>query len=110
MKCRKVLSGMLGVVLLFSANTRAVNAEEIQLDNAMDQSNEINYVEIPKEEAIPSGLDEKEANYMDRQYEGKQYSVSEYKSTYNRKREVAENTDPNYAYIVENDMVVQGSV
>ena len=104
MKCKKIICGLLGIILMFSTNSGIVKAEDGSTDS------EINYVEISKEEVVPDSVEENKANRMERQYKGPEYSISGGVSTYSDESKDIENTDLNYAYLVEDEMVVQGAI
>lgn len=75
-------------------------------------SGSMGYVDINEcEELIPESLESKEFNRMGRSHTGFQTQIENIPS----ESDIAayadyDNTDPNYAYIVENDVVMQGTI
>lgn len=55
-------------------------------------------------------IDGMKFNEMERPYSGENYTIEERAGLYTESRDAAENTNPNNAYIVENDSVVQGTI
>lgn len=108
MKSRKIMSGLLAIALMLTINSGTVSAGEIKLDS-MNQDAKMKYAKM-EEVALDKSKEDNRVNYLERQYEGEQYKVKEGISDSRKRRNTAENTDPNYAYIVEDSMVVQGTV
>jgi len=55
-------------------------------------------------------IDGKEFNCIERPYVGENYAVTERSGLYSESRDASDNTDPNYAYVVSNDAVMQGTI
>lgn len=111
MKTKKVLSGLLAAILTLSFSSEPVHAAEIHAPDKQDLSAKMNYYEMEELE-LPDLDDEYKANYLERQYHGETFRITKDIgiSAYADEQSLSENTDPNYAFIVENDMVVQGTV
>lgn len=111
MKAKKFWSGLLAVSMMLTLGSGTVNAADLQTASEEDLSGKMEYYEMQEVELEDIG-GEDEANNLDRQYDGKQYTVTEdvAVSAFANEESPSENTDPNNAYVVENDMVVQGTI
>lgn len=109
MKSKKVMSGLLAIALMLTLNSGTVSAGEIHTDS-MNQDVKIEYAKMEEVTLNKSEEDNHRTNHLERQYEGEQYKVKEDISDSRKSRNMAANTDPNYAYIVEDGMVVQGTI
>ncbi|MDE6214452.1 MAG: hypothetical protein K2M70_13390 [Lachnospiraceae bacterium] len=109
---KKLLAGIMSVSLIFSVFKGGiiVNAETLP-DNA---ENEIEFNEVSNEEMLVEETNDEankcESNVMERDYTGESYAIEDGVATYSAEDDSATNTNPNYAYLVTNDMVVQGAV
>lgn len=103
---KKFLAGIISVSLIFSVfkGGIVVKAESL-LDNT-----EIEFFEDSDEEMLAEEANEYESNVMERDYAGEDYVIKDDIVAYNAEGNSVANTNPNYAYIVTNDMVVQGAV
>lgn len=105
---RKRISRILIIAILFSVfNTRVVaKADSISINDTSSSAIE----QVSMEETLPEEIPEKIANTVDRPYLGENYMLQNGARTYDRGAVRADNTDPNYAYLVTNDTVTQGVV
>ncbi|MBD5532294.1 MAG: hypothetical protein HDQ98_08840 [Lachnospiraceae bacterium] len=105
---KKLLSRVLSLVLAFSVlNMGAIaNAESL----SEDTENPIEIAEISSDEMEAEVIAEMAANVMERSYVGESYTYTEGVSAYSDSEESTSNTDPNYAYMVTNDTVMQGAI
>ncbi len=85
----------------FQKETEAVNAEGMQ---TISESEREELETESAEEFVP------ESNIMEHTYSGEVSQVTEELIEKKNKRDIAENIDPNYAYLVENDYLVQGNL
>lgn len=85
----------------FQKETEVVNAGEMQTISESEREE----LEVESaEESVPEG------NTMEHTYPGDTLQVTEELIERKNKRDIAENTDPNYAYLVENDYLMQGNL
>lgn len=112
MKTKKILISLLTAVLILTSNVGILQAAEFQSDSKEDLSNKMEYYEMKELELPDLNDDEYEANHIERPYHGKAFTITKDIgiSTFSDEQNSSENTDPNNAYIVENDMIVQGTV
>ncbi|MBD5543343.1 MAG: hypothetical protein HDR01_03605 [Lachnospiraceae bacterium] len=105
---KKLLAGLLSLVMGFSFLNMGViaNAETLPEDNG----NPIEVIEISNDEMAAEVIDEMAANVMERSYAGEAYTFTERASVYSDSEDSESNTDPNYAYVVTNDIVMQGAI
>lgn len=109
---KKLLAGILALTMVFSfSNGLSVNAAEPEngLESVFSGDNgQMEFLQVSDEELIAAEIPETETNVADRSYTGGQLSLNEI-MPYSENDDVP-NTDPNYAYLVENDMVYQGAI
>ena len=111
MKGKKILSGMLALAMLFSVNGGIVRAENKGIDRPTDLNKDVEYFTMSDDgsEVEPTGEVENSFNQMEHPYNGSEYTIYDGKPL-RQSRAVVENTDPNNAYIVTNDIVAQGTI
>lgn len=96
---------MLALVMCFSVLVSDSNAKAETFPS--DSTNVIELEKISENEMIPETVDEIISNSKEHSYSGEDYSLNDEVKTYG---ETGDNTDPNYAYLVTNDSVIQGVI
>ncbi len=102
---KKRIAGMLALVMCFSVLVSDSNAKAETFPS--DSTNVIELEKISENEMIPETVDEIISNSKEHSYSGEDYSLNDEVKTYG---ETGDNTDPNYAYLVTNDSVIQGVI
>lgn len=114
MRCKKILAGVvaLTVMVTFSKVTLVKAKYENEISNSImsENDNTMKFTEVSPKKMEPDIVPEEDANVMERQYGGKEYSVSKESYVYMNETYNTQNTDPNSAYIVTNDTIMQGAV
>lgn len=110
---KKILSGILAIAMMFSLSGGiSVNAATLESvpENVISENNEqMEFLQISDEEIPIAEIPETELNVADRSYIGEDLSLSDGIMPYSENDDVS-NTDPNNAYLVENDNAYQGSI
>lgn len=110
---KKILSGILAMAMMFSfSGGISVNAATLESvpENVISEDNEqMEFLQISDEEIPIAEIPETELNVADRSYIGEDLSLSDGIMPYSENDDVS-NTDPNNAYLVENDNAYQGSI
>ncbi|MBQ6994588.1 MAG: hypothetical protein IJN64_08900 [Lachnospiraceae bacterium] len=103
-----ILSGLLVMsnvclpTLSVYANESEITQESILEEN---QRTDMEYIKIAESEMDATNIPEEKTNVLERTYEGEVMYVNPINTC-----DIAENTDPNYAYAVNHDTVYQGSI
>ncbi len=110
---RRFLSGILALAVMFSLSS-GITANAATLDsipeNVLSENNgQMEFLQIPDEEVSLEEVTETALNAADRSYAGGQLSLSDGVMPYSENDDIS-NTSPDYAYLVENDMVYQGAI
>ena len=105
---KRILSGMLALLMVFSLSTTKmeVNAQTTEDGNG----GSIQFVEISNEEMEAVAIDNMSANVVERAYNGDTYSFANSVSVCSETEDEMTNTDPNYAYLVTNDVIEQRTI
>lgn len=110
---RKILSGILALAVMFSFSSgisaNAATLESIPEDILSGNDGQMEFFQISEEEVPVEEISELELNATDRSYSGEQLSLSDGVMPYSEDNDIS-NTDPNNAYLAENDMVYQGNI
>lgn len=107
MKKKRIVRMFLGCILALFLNA------EIEADAkaiSEEENGSIKIVEDADEEMEAESIYEMPANVTEKVYTGESYVLQEMVSAYSEERDSIPNTDPNYAYIVSNDTVMQGII
>ena len=94
----------LGDMSVNAATPEAISEPVISGDNG-----QMEFLEISEEEVAVEEVPETRLNATDREYADEQFTVSEEGVPYSQ-RDTVPNTDPNYAYLAQNDVVYQGAI
>ena len=109
---RKLLSGILALTVMFSFSSGiSVSAATLESapENIMSENNrQMEFLQISDEEVPVAEVPETELNVADRSYTGEDLSLSGI-MPYSENDDVS-NTDPDYAYFVENGNAYQGNI
>lgn len=109
---RKLLSGILALAVMFSFSSGiSVSAATLESapENIMSENNgQMEFLQISDEEVPVVEVPETELNVADRSYTGEDLSLSGI-MPYSENDDVS-NTDPDYAYLVENGNAYQGNI
>jgi len=87
-----------------AATPEAISEPVISGDNG-----QMEFLEISEEEVAVEEVPETRLNATDREYADEQFTVSEEGVPYSQ-RDTVPNTDPNHAYLAQNDVVNQGAI
>lgn len=107
MKKKRIVRMFLGCILALFLNA------EIEADAkaiSEEEKGSIKIVEDADEEMEAKSIYEMPANVTEKVYPGESYVLQEMVSAYSEERDSIPNTDPNYAYIVSHDTVMQGII
>lgn len=109
MKCKKIISMVLTAAMLV-----AFGSGNVWASKTSEAKNEAPFTEISKRERVFCESDEveREANKIERQNVRDTYYVSDEAAVCSDEAvgDVSENTDPNHAYIVSNETIMQGNI
>lgn len=109
MVTRKFLTRLLSTVMVLAV-TLAMSSGTTVLAAENNNSDSFEFVEISDEELEATTLENKNANIVEREYNGDSYSVTNSISVCGENEDEVTNTNPNYAYLVTNDIIVQGAI
>lgn len=105
---KRILSGISALLIAFSliSTNMEVNAKTTENDNL----GSLELVEISNEEMVATTIEDMNANIVERAYVGDTYSFADSVSVYSENEDAVTNTDPNYAYLVTNDVIEQRAI
>ncbi len=110
---KKILSTIVAVAVAFTClgdmSVNAATPEAISEPVISGDNGQMEFLEISEEEVAVEEVPETRLNATDREYADEQFTVSEEGVPYSQ-RDTVPNTDPNYAYLAQNDVVYQGAI
>lgn len=105
---KRILFGIIALLMVFSLCSTKMEANAQTTEDGNGGS--IQFVEISNEEMEAATIDSMSANVVERAYNGDTYSFANSVSVCSETEDEMTNTDPNYAYLVTNDVIEQRTI